>query len=173
MVFRVSREAEALFAGEAGGHRWQRVPPTERRDRVHSSTVTVAALQEPHSAKFEVPGADLEWTTTRGTGPGGQHRNKTESAVLLRHTPTGLVVRCQSERSQHRNKASALEVLRARLWERQRAAEHGDRAGVRRAQVGSGQRGDKRRTVRQQADEVVDHLTGQRWRWRDYQRGEW
>lgn len=165
--------ARDLFEGEAGGHRWQRVPPTERRGRVHTSTVTVAVLPEPVAEAMTVPESELEWSTCRASGPGGQHMQKTDSAVQLRHRPSGLVVRCQSERSQHRNKASALAVLRARLWERRQDAAHARRAADRRAQVGSGQRGDKRRTIRVQDGQVHDHVSGRRWRLDEYLAGEW
>lgn len=117
--------------------------------------------------------ADLAWVFKRGTGPGGQHRNKTESAVVLTHIPTGIVAQCQSERSQHRNKESALAVLRARVWERQRDAAHGSQAATRRAQVGTGQRGDKRRTIRVQDGQVHDHVTGRRWKLDRYLNGDW
>lgn len=109
----------------------------------------------------------------RGTGPGGQHRNKTESAVVLTHTPTGTVVRCQSERSQLRNKQSALAVLRARLWQAQQAKDAASVNGQRRQQIGSGMRGDKRRTIRCQDGVVTDHVLGKRWRLREYLNGEW
>ena len=161
------------FGDEAGGHRWQRVPPTEKRGRVHTSTVTVAVLPEPIAGVIDVREADLGWTTKRGTGPGGQHRNKTESAVVLRHTPSGLVVQCQSERSQKRNKDSALAVLRARLWAKQQVAAHDQRSAARRSQVGSGQRGDKRRTIRVQDGQVHDHVLGLRFRLEDYLKGIW
>jgi peptide chain release factor 1 len=165
--------ARDTFSEEAGGHRWQRVPPNEKRGRVHTSTVTVAVFAEPEASVFHVAASDLEWMFKRGTGPGGQHRNKTESAVVLRHKPSGLVVQCQSERSQHRNKASALAVLTARLWDRQRFGDHAVRAADRRQQVGSGMRGDKRRTIRVQDGQVHDHLTGRRWRLEPYLNGEW
>jgi peptide chain release factor 1 len=163
----------ATFANESGGHRWQRVPPTERSGRVHTSTITVAVMAEPSERELVVQPSDLRWVTRRGTGPGGQHRNKTESAVELTHLPTGLVVRCQSERSQLRNKQSALAVLRARLQALSDASEHATSAADRRRQVGSGMRGDKRRTIRIKDGQVHDHVTGQRWNATDYLRGEW
>lgn len=122
---------------------------------------------------LEIAASDLEWHTKRGSGPGGQHRNKTESAVELRHVPSGLVVRCESERSQHRNKEAALAVLKARLWDRQRGHDHAMRAADRRAQVGSGQRGDKRRTIRVRDGQVHDHVLGKRWPLDKYLNGEW
>lgn len=174
LVFRVSgADAAATFSNEAGGHRWQRVPPNEKRGRVHTSTVTVAVLPEPTAVQVNISERDIEWTAQRGSGPGGQHRNKTESAVLVKHKPTGIVAYCQSERSQHRNRASAMAVLRARLWQREHEAVNGVRADDRRRQVGSGMRGDKRRTIRSQDGQVVDHVTGRRWNFEAYQRGEW
>src|SRR5580704_16192795 len=109
------RGAAALFAGEAGGHRWQRVPPNEKRDRVHTSTITVAVLPEPTEVEVHVAERDLEWSTCYGTGPGGQKRNKTESTVLLTHRPSGLQVRCETSRSQLQNRVAALGLLCARL----------------------------------------------------------
>jgi len=90
--------AEPLFRDEAGGHRWQRVPPNEKRDRVHTSTITVAVLPEPTEVEVRVAERDLDWSTCYGTGPGGQKRNKTESTVLLTHRPSGLQVRCDARR---------------------------------------------------------------------------
>jgi peptide chain release factor 1 len=132
----------------------------------------VAVLEEPTSA-FTVKDADIEWTAQRGSGPGGQQRNKTESAVLVRHKPTWLTAYCQSERSQHHNRTAALAVLRARIWEQQQAAIAGSRAAERRQQIGSGMRGDKRRTIREKDGQVTDHITGQRWQYDKYRRGEW
>jgi peptide chain release factor 1 len=165
--------AAELFADEPGGHRWQRVPRTERRGRVQTSTITVAVLPEPADTEVNIEQKDLEWTACRGSGAGGQHRNVTDSAVQLKHLPTGLMVRCESERSQHQNRQTALALLRAKLWESRRAAVDAQRAGDRRAQVGVGARGDKRRTVRTQDEQVVDYVTGRRWRLRDYLRGDW
>ncbi len=173
-MFRATGHGAAeLFAGEAGGHRWQRVPPTERRGRVQSSTITVAVLPEPEANELTIDPRDLEWSACRASGSGGQHLQKTDSAVQLRHAPTGLIVKAQGTRSQHENRAVALETLRARLAARARAASQRERAESRRAQVGSGMRGDKRRTIRVADDSVVDHETGRTWRYRDYTRGEW
>jgi peptide chain release factor 1 len=140
---------------------------------VHTSTITVAVLPEPSAAQVKLGEKDLDWETCRGSGPGGQKRNKTESAVVVRHLPTGLLVRCESERSQSQNKESALALLRARLFAAERERQASARAAERRQQVGSGERGDKRRTVAVQRDSVVDHPTGRRWTYRQYARGEW
>jgi len=174
LIFRALGDlATEVFRHEAGGHRWQRVPPNEKRGRVHTSTVTVAVLPEPTATDIHLGEGDLEWGYCRGSGKGGQHRNVTDSAVQLRHRPSGLMVRCESERSQPQNKRTALALLRAKLWALQHEAEVGARADERRQQVGSGMRGDKRRTIRTQDGVVTDHLTGQRWRFRDYVKGEW
>jgi len=165
--------AKELFANESGGHRWQRKPPNEKRDRVHTSTVTVAVMAEPSEIEMRLEDKDLRWSTCRGSGAGGQHRNKTESAVIVTHIPTGTSVRCESERSQHQNRRTALTLLRAKLWQDAKNAQVSVTADYRKRQVGSGQRGDKRRTIRTQDDSVVDHVTGRRWRYKDYVRGEW
>ena len=150
-----------------------RVPPNDKRGRVQTSTVTVAVLPEPTESEVQIDERDLDIRTCRGSGAGGQHRNKTESAVQVTHRPSGITVRCESERSQQQNRATALAVLRARLLELQRGAASSARASDRRAQIGSGQRGDKRRTVRVMDGQVTDHETGRTWRFRDYQRGQW
>lgn len=169
----VGKGAAALFAGEAGGHRWQRIPPNEKRGRVHSSTITVAVLDEPTETELTIPDRDLEWSTCRASGSGGQHLQKTDSAVLLTHVPTGMQVRAEGVRSQLQNRIVALATLRARLAAAQREQAQSARARVRRDQIGSGMRGDKRRTVRVQDGSVVDHETGRAWRLRDYLRGDW
>ncbi|HET9988618.1 MAG TPA: peptide chain release factor-like protein [Kofleriaceae bacterium] len=165
--------ARALFEGEAGGHRWQRIPPTEKRGRVQSSTITVAVLDEAVAAAIELRARDLEWSTCRSTGNGGQNVQKTDSAVQLVHVPTGTHVRSQQGRSQHKNRAAALAKLRTRLTDEATTQATAERASTRRYQVGSGMRGDKRRTIRSQDDSVVDHVTGKTWRLRDYVRGNW
>jgi peptide chain release factor 1 len=165
--------AAALFADEAGGHRFQRVPPNDKRDRVQTSTITVAVLSAPSDTELRLDPQDLEWRWSRGSGPGGQHRNKTESAVDLTHRPTGVTVHCESERSRLQNQAIALATLRARIAEANASRAERERSDTRRAQVGSGMRGDKRRTIRYQDGTVVDHDTGRRWSLREYLRGEW
>jgi peptide chain release factor 1 len=174
VLFRASGAGAGLaFGGEGGGHRWQRVPPNEKRGRVHTSTVTVAVLREPSEQEVRISPADVEITTARGTGPGGQARNKTESAVIVTHKPTGMVVRCDLTRSQPQNRSMALGMLRARLLDAKQSAATRAENDARRAQVGSGMRGDKIRTIRSQDDTVTDHRTGVRMRFRDYERGEW
>jgi len=174
-VLRASgRGVREVFAEEAGGHRWQHVPPSEKRGRVHTSTVTVAVLDEPTARELpDPPASELQISTCRASGSGGQHVQKTDSAVQIRHLPTGLVVRCETERSQSYNRATAMAVLRARLHELVRSGDAAARADDRRRQIGSGQRGDKRRTIAVQRDSVVDHQTGRTWCYDDYLRGKW
>ncbi len=164
---------EQVFQDEAGGYRWQRVPPTEGKSRVQTSTITVAVLPEPGNEAFEVHERDLEWTTTRGSGPGGQNRNKVETVAVVRHKPTGITVRAESERSQYRNKVLALRVLRAKLHADFEHRLHIAESGQRKQQIGSGQRGDKRRTVRVRDGSVKDHVTGRTWELRHYLNGQW
>jgi peptide chain release factor 1 len=121
-----------VFAHESGGHRWQRVPPTEKRGRVHTSTVTVVVLEEPTSSELTIDPRDLEEKFTRGSGAGGQHRNKTDSAVQLRHKPTGVAVRAENGRSQAANRETALRLLRARLIVAKQQTDAADRHRERR-----------------------------------------
>lgn len=165
--------ARLTFQNEGGGHRWQRVPPTEKRGRVQTSTVTVAVLDPDAVAGQVLNPRDVDIVTTRGSGPGGQNRNKIESCVIATHRPTGLSVRIDNERSQHQNKAMAYKVLAARLYDAERERAFAEREKERRQQVGTGMRGDKVRTYRQQDDQVNDHRTGQRWRLQDWVRGIW
>jgi peptide chain release factor 1 len=165
--------ARSLFANESGGHRWQRIPPTEKRGRVQTSTVTVAVLTPESSMEPELNATDISIVATRGSGPGGQNRNKVASCIVATHRPTGISVRIDSERSQNRNRATALAVLEAKVGELERSRVAGARAADRKAQVGSGMRGDKVRTYRVQDDNVVDHRSGRRWRLREWIKGEW
>jgi peptide chain release factor 1 len=165
------RKAETIFAQEPGGHRWQRVPPTEKRGRVHTSTVTVAVLPVTSSDIERVDEREIEWKAVRGTGKGGQARNKTSNAVHMVHRPTGLIVRVESSRSQWANREAAVRILAARLADAERATRQTQEASTRRRQVGSGQRGDKVRTVRVQDNRVVDHRTEKRTTLERYERG--
>lgn len=165
--------ADELFKDEGGGHRWQRVPPNERRGRGHTSTITVAVLSERLGTGLIVKESDLEWKAVRGSGSGGQARNKTSNCVQLWHKPSGLMVRCESERSQDQNLASAKLIIMAKLALKFEQEIDEKMGGQRRAQLGSGMRGDKRRTVRVQDGQVNDHVTGRKWRYKDYVRGDW
>ena len=171
ITLRVSGDgAAAAFANEAGGHRWQHVPKSAK-GRVQTSTITIAVLPEPTETEVRLDPRDLEITVCRGQGPGGQARNTTDSAVQIKHKPSGLIVRCDIGRSQHANKVTAMELLRTRLWQAQQEVSEREHAAARKLQVGAGMRGEKRRTARVQDDQVVDHVTGRRWRFSDYQKG--
>lgn len=173
LIVRVAgKGALSWFAGESGGHRWQRVPPTEKRGRVQTSTVTVAVLPVPKASDVRLNDRDLDWKTCRGSGAGGQHRNVTDSAVQLTHKPTGIQVRVESERSQRANRDAARAMLAARLQDAAEQARASARSSERRRQVGSGMRGDKVRTYREQDDTVRDHRTGKTAKLRNVRRGE-
>jgi len=173
LVFRASgKRVRQAFEHEAGGHRFQRIPPTEKKGRVHTSTVTVAVLREPTKAEVDIDPRDLDIKTTRGSGAGGQHRNTTDSAVQLTHLPSGISVRCESERSQRQNKESALALLRARLLEKKEKDLISRENSKRKLQVGSGMRGDKRRTIRYQDGVVTDHVLNKKTQLKKYLRGD-
>ncbi len=142
---------------ESGGHRVQRVPATEAQGRIHTSAATVAVLAEAEEAEVELRDDDLRIDTMRAGGAGGQHVNKTESAVRVTHLPTGLVVVCQDERSQVKNKTRALRILRARLFELEQARLAAERSEQRRTQVGSGDRSQRVRTYNFPQNRVTDH----------------
>jgi len=172
LAFRVSGDgANDAFAHDSGGHRWQRVPPTEKRGRMQTSTVTVAVLAEPTEIELRVDPGDLEWAFSRGSGPGGQNRNKVETAVDLTHRPSGMRVHAESERSQSDNKRIALATLRAKLWAAAKEQEESARACSRREQVGCGARGDKTWTIRTQDAIVTHHPSSKKFRLRDYLAG--
>ena len=164
--------ASEAFAHETGGHRWQRIPPTERRGRVQTSTITIAVLAPVDMHEVEVDDGDVEWQAFRGSGKGGQKRNKTASAVRLTHRPTGITIRYESERSQAQNLRVAKALLASRLQQQVMDAAQADRHADRKAQVGSGMRGDKRRTIRVRDDRVTDHVTGRTLSVKAYMRGE-
>lgn len=161
-----------LFQNEAGGHRWQRVPPTEQNGRRHSSTFTVAVLGDSSSPNIEFDENDVVFEATVGHGPGGQHRNKTSSAIRAIHRPSGITSFIQSERSQFANKARALEVVKSRVLEALSGDTHSKINVVRKDQIGSGERSDKIRTVQEQNDRVIDHRTGKKINVASYLKGE-
>lgn len=144
---------------EAGGHRWQRVPPNDRKGRVHTSTVTVAILSTDGPTIDDVCWSDVDMRFTKATGAGGQHRNKRDSCVVLLHRPTGLVATCDG-RDQHANRRQAWAVLQQRVRAQRQQEVTSDLNTKRREMVGSGQRGDKVRTYRCQDDRVTDHRSG-------------
>lgn len=145
---------------ESGVHRVQRVPETESQGRVHTSTVTVAVLPEAEEVDFEINPADLQIDTFRASGAGGQHINKTESAIRITHIPTGVIVECQDERSQHKNKDKALKVLRSRLYEAELQKQQDAIAADRKSQVGTGDRSERIRTYNFPQGRVSDHRIG-------------
>lgn len=145
---------------ESGVHRVQRVPETESQGRVHTSTATVAVLPEAEEVELELDPADLQIDVFRSSGAGGQKVNKTSSAIRVTHLPTGMVVECQDERSQYKNKDKALKVLRSRLLEIERDKQNAEIAGERRSQVGTGDRSERIRTYNYPQGRVSDHRIG-------------
>jgi peptide chain release factor 1 len=142
---------------ESGGHRVQRVPDTETKGRIHTSAATVAVLPEPEDVEVSISPDEYRKDLFCASGPGGQHVNKTASAVRLTHLETGLVVQCQDEKSQHKNLARALRVLKTRLYELRRQQEHDKRASERRSLVGSGDRSQRIRTYNYPQNRLTDH----------------
>ena len=145
---------------ESGVHRVQRVPDTESQGRIHTSTVTVAVLPEAEEVEVDINPADLQIDTFRSGGAGGQHVNKTESAIRITHLPTCIVVECQEERSQHKNKEKAMKILRSRIYERMQTEKDAARADERRLQVGTGDRSERIRTYNYPQGRVSDHRIG-------------
>lgn len=145
------------FQYESGGHRVQRVPETEAKGRIHTSLATVAVMPEPEDVEVNIKPDDYRLDLFCSSGPGGQHVNKTQSAVRLTHYETGIVVSCQDEKSQHKNKAKALRVLKTRLYEHYRGQEHARRAEERKTLVGSGDRSQRIRTYNFPENRLTDH----------------
>ena len=160
-VFTISGPgAYARLKYESGVHRVQRVPETESGGRIHTSTATVAVLPQAGEVEFELDMGQLRIDTFRSSGAGGQHINKTESAIRVTHLPTGTVVECQDERSQYKNKERALTILRTRLWERAKQEQEAAVSDQRRSQVGSGMRNERIRTYNFPQGRVTDHRIG-------------
>lgn len=152
--------AYSRFKFESGVHRVQRVPETESSGRIHTSTVTVAVLPEAEEVDIQINPTDLQIDTFRSSGAGGQHINKTESAIRITHIPSGTVVECQDERSQFKNKDKAMKILRSRILEAEQAKQHEAIAGERKAQVGTGDRSERIRTYNFPQGRVSDHRIG-------------
>lgn len=159
--FSVSGEgAYSRLKFESGVHRVQRVPETETQGRIHTSTATVAVLPEAEEVDVQINPADLAIDTFRSSGAGGQHINKTESAIRITHIPTGTVVECQDERSQHKNKDKAMKILRSRILESERRKQMSSIADERKSQVGTGDRSERIRTYNYPQSRVTDHRIG-------------
>jgi peptide chain release factor 1 len=161
IVFSISGEgAFQQLQFESGGHRVQRVPETETQGRIHTSAATVAVLPEATEVEIDVRTEDLRIDTYHASGPGGQKVNKTASAIRITHLPTNTVVTCQDEKSQHKNKAKALRVLRSRLFENKQREVHDERATQRRTLIGSGDRSQRIRTYNYPQNRITDHRIG-------------
>jgi peptide chain release factor 1 len=174
VTFKVSGPGSEIFQNESGLMQWQRIPPTEKKGRTQTSLISVAVLHDVEESSLKIEEKDLEWKVTNSSKKaGGQSVNTAYSCCELKHLPTQTIVRCQNERSLYQNKRYALEIMRARLMQQKADTEHATRSEDRRNQIGIGDRGNKRRTIRVKDGQVKDHLTGKTWRYEDYKNGKW
>ena len=162
-----------IFRNEPGGHRIQQIPRNERNGRVHTSTITVAVLDVPKNIETILNQRDLEITSTRSSGAGGQNVNKVESCVIIKHIPSGIMIKCQNERSQVQNKRFALALLMEKLNTSSTEKQHQNINQIRKSQVGSGMRGDKIRTIRYQDGVVTNEINGKKISLKKYLSGDW
>jgi len=156
-VLEITGEGVEILKNEGGVHRVQRIPATEKSGRVHTSTVSVAVMSRPKEAKIDIKPEDLEITFFRSSGPGGQNVNKVETAVRALHKPSGLIVSCQSERSQFKNREKAIEMLKTKIYEAKWSADQGKISEERRQQIGTADRSEKIKTYNFPQDRLTDH----------------
>ena len=162
-----------LFENEGGGHRWQRIPPSEKKGRRHTSTITVAVMGSAEASEsVEICEKDIEWQFCRGSGKGGQHRNTSDTAVWLIHKPTGIRVWSEDSRSQVTNRENAMKKLAKILKKGENRRQHREQNTSRKEQIGTGMRGDKIRTVRVHDNRVTNHLNGKKTSFTFYQAGD-
>jgi peptide chain release factor 1 len=160
-----------VFEKEIGGHQWHRIPPTEGHGRVHTSMVTVSVMDFDET-KFEISNNDLEYSTTRGSGNGGQNRNKVESVVVVKHKPSGTTVRCETERSQWKNKQLALKILENKLKNSHEKTKKDISSSIKKEQHGTGERSDKIKTYVVKRDEIIDHVNNKRYKLSEWYKGK-
>lgn len=168
----VGNKALDIFQNESGTHQWHRVPPTEKGDRVHTSVISVAITALKAFENISISEQDLEISTTRGSGKGGQHRNKTETAVIIKHIPTGISVRSESERSQLQNKRIALQILESRINKSRQKVFDQEVNQNKKKQFGSGNRAEKQRTYKVKNNIIIER-DGSRKDLRKWMKGEW
>ncbi|MBN2198023.1 PCRF domain-containing protein [Candidatus Wolfebacteria bacterium] len=165
-IFIAKIEGEEVFnelKNEGGVHRVQRIPKTEKSGRVHTSTASVAIIPEIEEKELQINPNDIEISFFRSSGPGGQNVNKVETAVRITHKPTGIIVSSQAGRSQHANRETAMNILRAKLYEQKIIKEQGELGGLRREQIGTADRSEKVRTYNFPDDRITDHRIGKKW----------